>query len=100
MALSSTFENKVSDKIIHSRFLTIRKQVFGLLNVREKKRKGKKQIGFVEWIDQMKGQIYLSVRPELHCPEIDPIDEVRLENVIQCFDWEEIEIGSKVEYVI
>ncbi|MBO7505385.1 hypothetical protein J6T66_04605 [bacterium] len=48
LALSSTFENKVSDKIIHSRFLTIRKQVFGLLNVREKKRKGKKQIGFVE----------------------------------------------------
>ena len=100
LAPSSTFENKVPYDIIHSRFLTIRKQVFSLLNAREKKRKGKKQIGFVEWIDQMKGQIYLSIRPEINCPEIDPIDEVKLENVVECFDGDEIEVGSKVEYVV
>ena len=100
LAPSSTFENKVSDEIIHSRFLTIRKQVFSLLKTREKKRKGKRQIGFVEWIDKMKGQIYLSIRPEINCPEIDPLDEVKLENIIQCFDGDEIEVGSKVEYVV
>jgi hypothetical protein len=48
----------------------------------------------------MKGQIYLSIRPEINCPEIDPIDEVKLENVTVCFDGEEIEIGSMVEYVV
>ena len=100
LALSSTFENKVPYDIIHSRFLTIRKQVFSLLNAREKKRKWKNQIGFVEWIDEIKGQIYLSIRPEINCPEIDPIDEVKLENVTACFDGEEIEIGSMVEYVV
>ena len=99
LAKSSTFDNKVPDDVIHSRFLTIRKQVFSLLDAREKKRKWKNQIGFVQGIDQMKGQIFLTIRPEIHCPEIDSVDEVRLENVVACFDGEEIEIGSKVEYV-
>jgi hypothetical protein len=53
----------------------------------------------VEWIYEKKGQIFLSIRPEINCPEIDPVDEVYLENVIQCFDSEEIGIGSMVEYV-
>ena len=99
LAKSSIFENKVPDELIHSRFKTIRWQVDKLLKAREKKRKWKKQIGFVEWIREEKSQIFLSIRPEIHCPEIDPVDEVWLENVIQCFDGEEIEIGSKVEYV-
>jgi hypothetical protein len=34
----------------------------------------------------------LSIRPELYCPEIDPIDEVKLENIIKCFDSDEIDI--------
>ena len=99
LAKSSIFENKVPDSLIHSRFKTIRWQVDKLLKAREKKRKWKNQIGFVEWIREERGQIFLSIRPEIHCPEIDPVDEVRLENVIQCFDGEEIEIGSKVEYM-
>ena len=100
LAKSSTFENKVPDGIIHSRFKTIRTQVDKLLNAREKKKKWKNQIGFIEWISEKKDQIFLSVRPEINCPEIDPVDEVKLENVIQCFDGEEVEIGSRVEYVI
>ena len=100
LAKSSTFENKVSDEIIHSRFKTIRSQVDKLLKAREKKRKWKNQIGFVEWIYEKNGQIFLSIRPEINCPEIDPVDEVKLENVIQCFDSEEIEIGSMVEYLL
>jgi len=100
LAKSSTFENKVPDKLIHSRFKTIRWQVDKLLKVREKKRKWKNQIGFVESVREKKGQIYLSIRPEINCPEIDPVDEVKLENVIQCFDGEEIEIGFRVEYIV
>ena len=98
LAKSSTFENKVPDDIVHSRFKTIRTQVDKLLKAREKKRKWKNQIGFVEAVREKKGQIFLSIRPEINCPEIDPVDDVKLENVIQCFDGEEIEIGSRVEY--
>ena len=94
LAKSSAFENKVPDSVVHSRFKTIRTQVDKLLKAREKKRKWKNQIGFVEWISEKKGEIYLSIRPEINCPEIDPVDEVKLENIIKCFDGEEIEIGS------
>ena len=100
LAKSSTFENKVPDDVIHSRFKTICWQVDKLLKAREKKRRWKNQIGFVESIREKKGQIFLSIRPEINCPEIDPVDEVKLEKVIQCFDGEEIEIGSRVEYLI
>ena len=100
LALSSTFENKVSGDILHKRFSVIKKQVDKLMNTREKKRKNKKQIWFVEWIKQIKNGILLIIRPEINCPEIDPVDDVKLENVIKCFDWEEIEIGSKVEYLL
>ena len=100
LAKSSTFENKVPDEVIHSRFKTIRWQVDKLLKVREKKRKWKKQIGFVESVREKRDQIFLSIRPEINCPEIDPVDEVKLENIIQCFDGEEIEIGSRVEYIV
>lgn len=100
LAKSSTFENKVPDKVIHSRFKTIRWQVDKLLKAREKKKKWKNQIGFVEWIYEKNGQIFLSIRPEINCPEIDPVDEVKLENIIQCFDGDEIEIGSMVEYLV
>ena len=99
LAKSFTFKNKVSEEVVHKRFLTIRKQVFSLLNARKKKRKWKNQIGFVEWISEKGGQIFLSIRPEINCPEIDPVDEIILENVVQYFDGDEIEIGSKVEYV-
>ncbi len=100
LAKSSTFENKVPDNAIHLRFKTIRTQVDKLLKAREKKRKWKNQTGFVESIREKNGQIFLSIRPEINCPEIDPVDEVALKKVIKCFDWEEIKIGSKVEYVI
>ena len=98
LALSSSFENKIPYSTIHKRFSIIRKQVYNLLKSREARRKWKNQIGFVESIDQLNNQIFLSIRPEINCPEIDPIDEVNLENIIQCFDEEEIRVGSKVEY--
>ena len=99
LALSSTFENKVDDKTIHDRFKVINKQVDTLLSNREKRRKNKRQIWFVEWIKQHKKDILLRIRPEINCPEIDPSDNVKLENVTQCFDWDEIDIWSKVEYI-
>ena len=100
LALSSSFENKVEDNLIHNRFSTICRQIDKILKAHEKKRKNNKEIWFVEGINEKKWQIYLSIRPEINCPEIDSIDEVKLENVIQCYDWDEIDIWSKVEYII
>ena len=100
LALSSSFDNKVEDRIIYNRFNVICRQVDKILKAHEKKRKNNKEIWFVEGINEKRWQIYLSIRPELNCPEIDPVDEVKLENVIQCCDWDEINIWSKVEYII
>ena len=100
LATSSSFSNKVPDDVIHSRFKVVHSQVDKLLKAHEKKRKWKNQIGFVEWIYEKRGEFFLSIRPEINCPEIDPVDEVKLENIIQCFDSDEIEIGSMVEYVL
>ena len=100
LAQSSTFENKVDDRLIHDRFKIISKQVDTLLSNREKIRKNKKQIWFVEWIKQDKKGISLTVRPEVNCPEIDPTDKIKLENITQSFDWDEIDIWSKVEYLL
>ena len=100
LSLSSSFDNKVPDNIIHNRFKAIHNQVDKLMDKREKKRENKKQIWFVEWIKQDKKDILLAIRPEINCPEIDPVDEVVLENVLQCFDSDEIDIWSKVEYIL
>lgn len=100
LALSSSFDNKVEDNLIHNRFNIICRQVDKILKAHQKERKNNKEIWFVEGINEKKWQIYLSIRPEINCPEIDPIDEVKLENVIQCYDWDEIDIWSKVEYII
>jgi hypothetical protein len=71
-----------------------------LMDIHEKKRIGTKQIWFIEWISQHKDKIILSIRPEIHCPEIDSIDEVVLENVVGCYDWDTLDIWSKVEYIL
>ena len=38
------------------------------------------------------------VRPFLHCPEIDEEDEIQVEQVMQCFDGEELTLGSRIAY--
>ena len=100
LALSSTFENKVPYSIINKRFNIIKKQVNKLLSNRNKNRKNQKEIWYIESITQNTNWISLSIRPEINCPEIDPIDKVKLENVVQIFDADEITIWSKVEYIV
>ena len=38
------------------------------------------------------------MRPFLHCPEIDEEDEIQVEQVMQCFDGEELTLGSRIAY--
>jgi hypothetical protein len=55
--------------------------------------------GYVQEIVVEKDVPILTVRPRLHCPEIDEVDDISLEQVVSCDD-EEVEIGSRVEYVV
>ncbi|GHV26162.1 hypothetical protein FACS1894176_06320 [Bacteroidia bacterium] len=66
---------------------------------RSQARKGIEMCGYVQEIYQEKKQILLSVRPWLHCPDIDEVDDISLEQVVSCED-EEVGIGSKVKYVV
>ena len=100
LALSSSFENKAPYNVINKRFNKIKKQVDKLLSNHEKNRKNCKEIWYVESIKQYKNWYLMSIRPEINCPEIDPLDKVKLENIIQIFDADEITVWSKVEYIV
>ena len=100
LAISSSFEDKIPYDVINKRFNLIKKQVDKLLSNHNKNRKNKKEIWYIEWIKQDKNWVLLSIRPEINCPEIDPIDKIKLENVLQVFDTDEIMIWSKVEYIV
>lgn len=38
------------------------------------------------------------MRPFLHCPEIDSEDEISLDQILEHFDGEELQIGSRISY--
>ncbi len=38
------------------------------------------------------------MRPFLHCPEIDSEDEIGLDQILESFDGEELQIGSRISY--
>ena len=43
----------------------------------------------------------LTVRPRLHCPEIDEVDEISMENIVGTFEGNnELKIGDKIVYMI
>lgn len=51
------------------------------------------------WKDGKMGK--LTVRPRLHCPEIDTYDEINLDQVIGTFEGKnELEIGDKIVYTL
>jgi hypothetical protein len=57
---------------------------------KEKVRKGREEVGFVEEIFED----YVLVRPEIKAPEIDELDEVRFENILEG----SVGGGEKVKY--
>jgi ribosomal protein S12 methylthiotransferase len=100
LAESSKLPDKISDKVLHERFRKIRSLVNQLFLAHEKRRKGKENWGYVQEIHQShSGKVILSVRPWLHCPEIDEVDDISLEQVVICED-EEVYLGSKITYVV
>lgn len=109
LAASSKLPNKVDDHEIRTRFTKIRQLVNKQLLEHEQARKGKEEIGYITEIEILNphsrtrnGKMErLVIRPILHCPEIDAVDEIILEQVIGVYeDKSELEIGDKIVYVV
>ncbi len=97
LAASSKLPNKVSDAEIRARFTQIRQLVNKQLFQRNSARKNKQEIGYITEIYKWT----LVIRPRLHCPEIDELDELPIKNVIATFDRKnELEIGDKIVYTL
>ena len=99
LASSSQIPDKVPDTTIHKRFLTLRKLVNSLLLQRQQARKGKTFTGYIQEIHQENRQIFLSVRPSLHCPEVDELDDIQLSAILSS-ENEQLHIGSKITYTL
>ncbi|MDR0281928.1 MAG: hypothetical protein LBI53_01010 [Candidatus Peribacteria bacterium] len=97
LALSSKFSNKLSGEIIHKRFIKLNKLLQDLLKTRNKNKKNKSYEGYIEKITYKNNQKYLSVRPILHCPEIDSKDEIQVDQILSCNN-KELYITSKITY--
>ena len=101
MAASSKLGNKVDDHEIRTRFTKIRQLVNKQLLAHENSRKGKEEIGYIMEIWKDGKMEKLTVRPRLHCPEIDSYDEIGLDQVIGTFEEkDELEIGDKIVYTL
>lgn len=98
LADSSKLPNKVDEKIIHERFLKLKK-IFDVRDARERPLQPREMIWFVSWFKWTEEDPIIIVRPWLHAPEIDSYDEIKL-NQIEWVYWEseELDIGSKIQY--
>jgi ribosomal protein S12 methylthiotransferase len=99
LAASSKLPNKIPEKLIHQRFLPLRRLVNIVLLKKQQARKGKQETGYVQEIHKKKNQTIFFVRPQLHCPEIDEGDEITENQIISC-ENAEIQIADKITYIV
>ena len=93
-ATSSKLDSKVPDNIIRKRFTETRQLVNRQLLDRENNRKWKEEVWYImDFIDDE-----ITVRPELHAPEIDPYDDIKVEQITWVFEDKELEIWDKIKY--
>jgi len=101
LAASSKLPNKVDDHKIRTRFTKLRQLVNRQLLDHEQARKWNEETGFImeTWKD---GKIEgLTVRPRLHCPDIDAYDEITVQQVIGTFeDKATLDIWDKIIYTV
>lgn len=81
-AASSKLPNKVDSDTIRSRFMDIDDLVDQLLTAKESARIGKEETGFIVDISEKKDTIKLTVRPRLHCPEVDAYDKISADQIL------------------
>ena len=100
-AASSKLPNKVDSDTIRARFMDIDDLVDQLLTAKESERIGKEETGFIVDISEKKDTIKLTVRPRLHCPEVDAYDKITADQILNIPnpDWT-IDVGDMIEYVV
>jgi ribosomal protein S12 methylthiotransferase len=86
LAASSKLDHKVDYDIIRSRFTKIRQLVNKQLLESEHARKGKEEIGYIMETRKDGKVEKLTVRPRLHCPEIDSYDEISVDHVLGMYE--------------
>lgn len=95
LAASSKLDKKVPDNIIRKRFTESRQLVNRLSIDREDNRKWKQEIWYITNIETFwhwNNETLVVVRPQLHAPEIDPYDEIKLEQITWKY-WENPELN-------
>lgn len=100
-AASSKLPNKVDSHTIRERFMEIDDIVDHLLTQTENTRKWTQENGFIVAIKEKKDTIKLTVRPRLHCPEVDAYDKITADQIISIPnpDWT-IDVGDMIEYIV
>ncbi len=109
LAASSKLPNKVDESIAKKRIEILTPLLERIYQSKKTARKWQKQFGYImsliskpsliERGEEGAGDVgvRVTIRPELHAPEVDEYDEVNVWDII----WDiEIEIGSYVEYIL
>lgn len=92
LATSSKLSNKVNDETIKKRVIELKEILEEIYDKKYEKRAWKVQTWFIHEISWNK----LSVRPELHAPEIDELDYIKKTQILRWNIW----IWEKIEYKI
>jgi ribosomal protein S12 methylthiotransferase len=103
LADSSKLPDKISDDVVHKRFLELKKIVDNKMKEKQKSKKWKIQYWYVMDIleDKKIENSKFIVRPYLNAPEIDVYDTIKFSKIKWVYNQSgNIDIGTKIEYVI
>ena len=100
LAPSHKLPNKIEKKIIRERFKKAKELVNKLQNKRKKHEHWTKKGIITDIWQDKKWNFNLSVRPLLHCPEIDEEDEIKIDNITKSFEGDTINTWNIIEYKI
>jgi len=103
LAPSSKLDQKVDDETISARFEIIKDIREPMYDEKQKQKMNSDQE--FDWYvmdvrEQEDGTYLLKVRPTLHAPDIDPYDDVLVENIIASYDGEDVDVWSKIRYTL
>lgn len=97
LAASSKLDNKVDDKTLEYRFKLISNISDTLLDRKNKKRRKQPQVWYIQDFDDEK----LTVRPYIHCPEIDETDIIKYDDITWIYNDDGlVDIWELIEYKI
>lgn len=100
LAESSKLDLKVDEKEIHRRFNILQ----WIISSKEwimfdKKWKTQEKIWYIMWFEWDENDPTIIIRPQLHAPEIDEYDKIKLKNIKWFFsDNENLDIWCKIQY--